>query len=289
METSLVHLAIPLFFALIGVELVAARVLERDVHRFADSIADLSCGIVQQIAEVFLKTALFAGYLWLFAHHRQLDLSAEAPQAWLLCFVGVDFLYYWFHRWSHETGTGWAAHVVHHQSEEYNLTVALRQGALQQALSWVFYLPLALLGFPPLVFLAVSSLNTLYQFWIHTELIGRLGPLEWIMNTPSHHRVHHGANVEYLDRNYAGIFIIWDRLFGSFTPERTPVDYGLTKNIHTFNPVRIAFHDWVAMFRSVAHAGNWRDALGFVFRRPGWSPDGSTLTAPEMQRELATG
>ena len=181
---SLIHLAIPVFFVLIGVELLAARLLERDVYRLADSVSDLSCGILQQVVEVFLKTALFAGYAWLFARHRLFDVPPGAAWAWAACFVGVDFLYYWFHRWSHEVNAGWAAHVVHHQSEEYNLTVALRQGALQPAFSWVFYLPLAVLGFPPAMFLAVSSFNTLYQFWIHTRLIGRLGPLEWVLNTP---------------------------------------------------------------------------------------------------------
>ncbi len=193
-----------------------ARLVERDVYRLADSVTDLSCGILQQVVEVFLKTALFAGYAWLFAAHRLFDVPMDAAWAWAACFVGQDFLYYWFHRWSHEVGAGWAAHVVHHQSEEYNLTVALRQGALQPAFSWVFYLPLAVLGFPPAMFLAVSSFNTLYQFWIHTRLIGRLGPLEWVLNTPSHHRVHHGRNPRYIDRNHGGTLIVWDRLFGTF-------------------------------------------------------------------------
>jgi len=143
---------------------------------------------------VFLKTVLFAGYLFLFERGRLFSIPSTSAWAWALCFLGVDGLYYWFHRWSHEANLGWAAHVVHHQSEEMNLAVALRQGAFQAAFSWVFYLPLALLGFPPLMFLAVSSFNTLYQFWIHTRLIGRLGPLEWVFNTPSHHRVHHGRN-----------------------------------------------------------------------------------------------
>ena len=128
----------------------------------------------------------------------------DAAWAWVACYVGHDFLYYWFHRASHEVNVGWAAHVVHHQSEEYNLAVALRQGALQPAVSWVFYLPLAVLGFPPAMFLAVSSIDTLYQFWIHTRLVGRLGPLEWVLNTPSHHRVHHARNPRYIDSNYGG-------------------------------------------------------------------------------------
>jgi sterol desaturase/sphingolipid hydroxylase (fatty acid hydroxylase superfamily) len=207
MEKSYIQLAIPVFFLLIGVELVAARLLERDAYRFSDSLNDLSCGILQQLLEVFLKTALFAGYAWLFAAHRVCEIPAAAAWAWLACFLGVDFCYYWFHRWSHEVNAGWAAHVVHHQSEEYNLSVALRQGAFQPAFSWLFYLPLALVGFPPAMFLAVSSFNTLYQFWIHTRLVGRLGPLEWLLNTPSHHRVHHARNPKYVDRNHGGTLV----------------------------------------------------------------------------------
>jgi len=286
METSLIHLAIPLFFALIGMELVAARVLERDVYRFADSIADLSCGIVQQIAEVFLKTALFAGYLWLFAHHRLFDLSAEAPTTWLLCFIGVDFLYYWFHRLSHETGAGWAAHVVHHQSEEYNLTVALRQGALQQALSWVFYLPLALLGFPPVVFVAASAFNTLYQFWIHTRLIGRLGPLEWVLNTPSHHRVHHGRNPKYIDRNHGGTLIVWDRLFGTFQAEEEEPVYGITTPLCSANPVRANLQVLVDLADKARRTRRIRVAARLLWARPGWAPPdlGGFSPPPEVDR-----
>ena len=183
----------------------------------------------------------------------------------------------------------WSAHVNHHSSRHFNLSTALRQSWTTPITGPIFWVPLALLGFHPLMILAAQAISLIYQFWIHTELIGRLGPFEWIMNTPSHHRVHHGSNVQYLDRNYAGIFIVWDRLFGSFEPEVSPVDYGLTKNLHSFNPVRIAFHDWTAMLRSVMHAASWCAALGYVFRPPGWSADGSTLTAREMQRRLATG
>ena len=286
MDKGLIELAIPVFFLLIGVEVVAARLLERDAYRFSDSLNDLSCGILQQVLGVFLKTALFAGYAWLFARWRVATIPATAAWAWAACFLGVDFLYYWFHRWSHEVNAGWAAHVVHHQSEEYNLAVALRQSAFQPFFSSVFYLPLALLGFPPAMFLATAALNTLYQFWIHTRLIGRLGPLEWVFNTPSHHRVHHGANVEYLDRNHAGILIVWDRLFGTFEPERARVRYGLTKNIHTFNPLRIAFHEWAAIACDALRPASWRARLGYVFAPPGWSPDGSSLTAPQLRARL---
>jgi sterol desaturase/sphingolipid hydroxylase (fatty acid hydroxylase superfamily) len=286
MDQSAIHLAIPVFFVLIGVELLAARVVERDVYRLADSVNDLSCGILQQVVEVFQKTVLFAGYAWLFADRRLFDVPAGAAWAWLACFVGQDFLYYWFHRWSHEVNAGWAAHVVHHQSEEYNLTVALRQGALQPAFSWVFYLPLAVLGFPPAMFLAVSSFNTLYQFWIHTRLIGRLGPLEWVLNTPSHHRVHHGRNPKYIDRNHGGTLILWDRLFGTFGEEREEPVYGVTRPLASWNPVWANLHHWLGMWDVACRARRPLDKLRILWKPPGWRPDdlGGFVAPPEVDR-----
>ncbi len=273
MDQGTIQLAIPVFFLLIGVEILAARLLERDVYRLSDSVNDLSCGILQQLAEVFFKTALFAGYAGLFASHRLFDVPPGAAWAWAACFLGVDFLYYWFHRWSHEVSAGWAAHVVHHQSEEYNLTVALRQGTFQPAFSWVFYLPLAVLGFPPPMFLAASSFNTLYQFWIHTRLIGRLGPLEWVLNTPSHHRVHHGRNPRYIDRNHGGTLIVWDRLFGTFGAEGDEPVYGITKTLASFNPLWANLHYWVEMWDVARRARRPLDKLRVLWKRPGWRPD----------------
>jgi alkylglycerol monooxygenase len=283
---SYIHLAIPVFFAMIGLEIVAARLVEKDAYRFADSFADLSCGILQQVLEVFLKTALFAGYAWIFAGHRLLDVPASSAWAWAACFLGVDFLYYWFHRWSHEAGAGWAAHAVHHQSEEYNLSVALRQGALQPAFSWVFYLPLALLGFPPAMFLAVSSFNTLYQFWIHTRLVGRLGPLERVLNTPSHHRVHHARNPRYVDRNHGGTLIVWDRIFGTFREEADEPVYGVTKPLASWNPVWANLREWVELWRVARRAGRPLDRLRVLWKRPGWRPDelGGYRPPPDVDR-----
>jgi alkylglycerol monooxygenase len=287
MELGYIQLAIPVFFLLIGVELLAARLLERDVYRLSDSVNDLSCGILQQVADVFLKAALFAGYAWLYARHRLLDLPADRAWAWAACLLGVDFLYYWFHRWSHEVNAGWAAHVVHHQSEEYNLTVALRQGAFQQAFSWVFYLPLALVGFSPAVFLAASSFNTLYQFWIHTRLVGRLGPLEWVLNTPSHHRVHHGRNPRYVDRNHGGTLIVWDRLFGTFAPEEDEPVYGITKPLASWNPVWANLHQWVEIWSLARRAHDPLDRFRVLWKRPGWRPPdlGGYVGPREVDRE----
>ena len=281
---KLIVASIPLFFILIGIEILAARILDRRVYRFADSFADLGCGMIEQLLGVFVKVALFAAYLWLYANARLFDLPEQSWVVFAACFLGVDFLYYWFHRKSHEIGAFWAAHSVHHQSEEYNLSVALRQGAFQSFFSWVFYLPLAVLGFPPVVFITCSALNTLYQFWIHTRLIGKLGPLEWVFNTPSHHRVHHGRNPQYIDRNHAGVFIIWDRMFGSFVQETDEerIRYGIVKQLGTFNLLHSVFHEWIGIFKDVWSAP-WNAKLGYIWRPPGWSHDGSRDTSEAIR------
>jgi alkylglycerol monooxygenase len=275
---NLIVLAIPVFFLLIAIEFAATWQAERRAYRLADAVNDLSCGILQQLIELFLKTLLFGGYIYIYERWRAASLPASSVLVWALCLVGVDFLYYWFHRTSHEVGAVWATHVVHHQSEDFNLAVALRQGAFQGAFSWVFYLPLALLGFPPLVFLTVSSLNTLYQFWIHTETIRSLGPLEWVFNTPSHHRVHHGRNPEYIDRNHAGMFIVWDRMFGSFEPERAPVVYGITTPLRSWNPLWANAHYWVELAGLARRATTVGDRLRVFLKPPGWRP--ATLGGP---------
>src|SRR5687768_16245954 len=276
--------AIPVFFLLILLELVITRVQERDFYSLADSINDMSCGLISQIVEVFIKTALFAGYLFLYQRARVFDIPYSSAWAWVACLVGVDFLYYWFHRKSHEVNAFWAAHVVHHQSEEYNLAVALRQGAFQGAFSWVFYLPLAILGFPPLMFLTVSSIDTLYQFWIHTRAIGKLGPLEWILNTPSNHRVHHGRNPKYIDRNHAGIFIIWDRMFGTYEEEDEEPTYGITTPLASWNPVWANFANWIDLLKKARKTTRLGDRVRLFLKPPGWHPEelGGYVAAPEV-------
>jgi sterol desaturase/sphingolipid hydroxylase (fatty acid hydroxylase superfamily) len=288
--SRLIAYATPVFIALLLLELhltktrlpPGARGYER-----RDTWASLSMGLANVVIAALAKggalALFFAAYEW-----RVFELGTGAA-AWLLLFVAEDFCYYWFHRFHHEVRFLWAAHVNHHSSRHFNLSTALRQSWTTPFTGPVFWVPLALLGFHPFMILTAQAASLIYQFWIHTELIGRLGPLEWVLNTPSHHRVHHGSNVEYLDRNYGGVLIVWDRLFGSFEPERAPVDYGLTKNIRTFDPLRIAFHEWVAMFRDAAHARSWRDRLFHLVQPPGWSPDGSTLTARQMQRRAFAG
>ena len=270
---SYIVLAIPAFFLLIGIELIAVRIAGRNDYRLADSVGDLSCGIVQQLLEVFLKTALFAGYAFVFERLRVATMPSSSGLAWVACFVGVDFFYYWFHRMSHEVNAIWATHVVHHQSEDFNLAVALRQGAFQGCMSWVFYLPLAWMGFPPAMFLTIVSINTLYQFWIHTQLIGRLGPLEGVLNTPSNHRVHHGRNPKYIDRNHGGTLIVWDRLFGTYQAEEEAPAYGITTPLASWNPVWANVHYWVELVGLARRATGLGDRLRVFLKPPGWRPE----------------
>ena len=197
---------------------------------------------------------------------------------WVLLFFADDVSYYWFHRVSHESRVFWASHVVHHSSEHYNLSTALRQ-------TWVpmtyfpFWLWLPLVGFPVWMVLLAQAWSLIYQFWIHTERIRKLPrPLEYVLNTPSHHRVHHGSNEVYLDKNYGGILIIWDRIFGTFTREGERVRYGLTKNIRTFSPVKVAFHEYGAMWGDLKRARSWRERLGVLFKGPGWRPDAPNVS-----------
>lgn len=275
-----IAMAIPVFFLLIGVELWWAKREAREVVRLNDAVADISTGTLQQALGLFTKAAIFAGYAFVYQEWRLFEVPASAVWAWVVCFLGVDFFYYWFHRFSHESNFAWAAHVVHHQSEDYNLSVALRQSALQQFISAPFYWPLALIGFPPAMFLVLSAANTLYQFWIHTEAIRKLGPLERLLNTPSHHRVHHGSNPQYIDRNHGGTLIIWDRLFGTFEPEEEKVIYGVTKPPRSWNPLYANVHYWGELWRLAGAATRWQDRVQIWFRGPGWLPEGVEEAEP---------
>jgi sterol desaturase/sphingolipid hydroxylase (fatty acid hydroxylase superfamily) len=261
--------AIPLYAALIGAEQVALRRRRRRVDR-RDFWASLGMGL-GSVVTINLAMAIvgwwLATVLW---DHRLVDLGTGWA-GWAVALVGWDLIYYWDHRISHEVRFFWASHVNHHSSLEYNLSTALRQPwtAFQTA---ILVAPLALVGVRPDLIVMSGAINLVYQFWIHTEVVGRLGPLEAVLNTPSHHRVHHGSNARYLDRNYGGILIVWDRLFGSFQVEDEPVAYGLTKIIGTYNLWTIAFHEWAALGRDVRRARTLRHRLGHLLRGPGWDP-----------------
>ncbi|NUP08183.1 MAG: sterol desaturase family protein [Polyangiaceae bacterium] len=262
--SSLIWFAIPMFLAtLIGEAwLRRRRKMGFDYKDGATSIGlglgNLLINLAIQGGQLALSTALY--------ELRIVDLGTGAL-VWLLLFFADDFVFYWAHRVSHVCRFFWATHEVHHSSEQFTLTTALRQPWTHLPLL-VFWLPLPLLGFRPEMILAVHTLNLVYQYWIHTELIGRLGVLEWVLNTPSHHRVHHGSNARYLDKNYGGILIVWDRLFGTFQAEDEPVVYGLTKPLERRDIINVAFNEWIAIVRDVARARGLRQAARLVFGHP---------------------
>ena len=249
-----------------------------------DTVASLSLGLANVAISAGAKLLTIPFFAWLYLH-RIADLGRpDQWWSWLLLLFAEDHSYYWFHRTHHEVRVLWAAHVNHHSSEYFNLSTALRQTLLTPFTGPMFWAILPLLGFPPWMVLTAQAWSLLYQFWLHTEAIARLPrPLELVLNTPSHHRVHHGKNVRYLDRNHAGIFIVWDKLYGTFEPEIEKVVYGLTKDIHTFNLFRVGFHEVAAIAVDVRRAPTWRAKLGYLLAPPGWSHDGSTLTARQLR------
>ncbi len=276
--------AIPMFGVFVVTEMLRARHVGDVTYEAKDAAASMTMGFGNTVAK--LLTGGLAVALIAYVHQFRLFDIGYAAWAFVACFFLEDLSYYWFHRISHERRWFWASHVVHHTSQHYNLSTALRQtwtGSIGG--TFIFWLPMAWIGFPPLMIAFFSGLSLVYQFWIHTEAIDRMGPLEWVLNTPSHHRVHHATNPRYLDSNYAGVLIIWDRLFGTFveeTKEDKPI-YGVVSNIHTFNPFRIAFHEWIGMARDVGQAKTWRERLNFAFGPPGWSPDGSRPTSASLK------
>lgn len=274
MEPGLIAYSIPVFFLLIGLELVIDRSKKSGLYRFNDAITNISCGIGSQLTGVFIKTLSFIAYLFIWEKFRIFSEIPNTIPVWIILFIGIDFFYYWFHRLAHEISLFWGSHIVHHQSEEYNFSVALRQGWLQGAFSMWFYLPLALIGFDPFLFVSINALQTLYQFWIHTKTIDRMPAwFEYIFNTPSHHRVHHGVQPKYIDKNHGGTLIIFDRMFGTFQAEEEEVVYGITNHANSWNPVRVNFEYWIDLFRKIFKARNLKDGLKILFGPPGWKPD----------------
>lgn len=243
-----------------------------DYYRVNDSINSLTAGVLSRMIGIIKQ--LFPLTVYVVAY-EQLALFQIEPSwwSWLIAFVLYDFCYYWNHRLGHEMNILWAAHVVHHSSEEYNLTTALRQSG-SSVFSWIFYLPMAILGFDPIVLITVGSLNLIYQFWVHTRHIPKLGWYEWVFVTPSNHRVHHAQNQIYIDRNYGGVFILWDRIFGSFQEELDhdkPI-YGIRKALKSWNPLWANVHVYSQLAKDCWHANRWQDKLLIWFKRTGWRP-----------------
>lgn len=279
--------AVPVFFLLIAIELVFEKIRGTNYYRVNDAINSLSAGVLSRMMDIMHQLLPFTLYALVYQHFSATQLD-NSPLIWLLAFVLYDFLYYWNHRLGHEISLLWAAHVVHHSSEEYNLTTALRQtsGSL---LSWVFYLPMALLGFEPGMVITVAALNLVYQFWVHTRHIAKLGWFEWCFVTPSNHRVHHAQNACYIDKNYGGVFIIWDRLFATFQQEKDdePPIFGIRKALHSWNPVWANLQVYAQLLKDSWHTKKWQDKLRVWLGRTGWRPLDVSVSHPIAKADLA--
>ena len=277
--------AIPVFIALIIVEVFINAKKNLDLYRFNDSAANITMGLGSVVIGLLTKTFAFFVFLWIY----QFRLF-EIPNTWWmwgLLLLADDVTFYWYHRSAHQIRFFWAAHVQHHSSEHMNFSVALRQSWGEPFIKFLFYIWLPFIGFNPVYILIMQSISLVYQFFPHTKLVGKLGPIEWIFNSPSHHRVHHATQVQYLDKNHAGILIIWDRMFGTFQKEKEVPIYGITENINSFSPLKIASHEYVNLWQDIRRAKKFSDKINYLIKPPGWSHDGVNRTSKELQRQLS--
>lgn len=281
---DLIHYAIPGFVLLLLAEVIFSAWDKRGLYDTKDAASSIAMGLGNVAIGLVTKGLIYIVYDFIY-RFRLFTLDAGVWWVWIACFFADDLTYYWFHRISHNVRYFWASHVVHHSSQKYNLSTALRQtwtGNLSGTFLFWGWMPL--LGFHPAMVMSMQAISLIYQFWIHTEAVHKLPrPLEFIFNTPSHHRVHHASDLQYLDRNHAGVLIIWDRMFGTFEPEKERPTYGLTSNIHTYNPLRIATHEWAAMAADLRKSRRWGHVLRYLFGPPGWSHDGSRKTTRELR------
>ncbi len=287
---NLIVYAIPFFALAIVIELVYGIVTGRNTYRLNDAAGSLFMGTLSQ-ARRFVTLGVGGYVYYLITAYFSLPLmDTSFWLTWVLAFVVYDFCYYWLHRISHERTILWASHVAHHQSEDYNLSTALRQTSTGFLLGWIFYIPMYLLGIPAEVVVTVGALNLIYQFWVHSEHIPKLGWYEWVFVTASNHRVHHGQNDAYLDRNYGGVFILWDRFFGTFQEEldEEPCIYGIRGPLRSFNPVKANLHIYIDMFRDCWHAARWQDKLKVWIARTGWQPADVAEKYPRGKNNLDT-
>lgn len=288
LQDDLSLFALPLYLAAVLVEAWHAQRHQLGRYRLGDTLASFSMLAASAIVELLPRLLALAAFVYLHEVSPLRDVIGRQWWAWLLLFVLDDFSYYWFHRANHEVRLLWAGHVNHHSSQYLNFGTALRQGVGERVHKFLFWMWLPLLGFDPAMIVTVISLNLFYQFWIHTRAVGKLHPwIEAVFNTPSHHRVHHGSNVRYLDRNHGGVLIIWDRLFGTFADERDdePVVYGLTTNIDSDNPWTVLSHEYRAIWRDLRRANHWGDRLRILFLAPGWSADGPDKRASVLRAQ----
>ncbi len=281
---------LPIFLLAVGLEFLLDRERHLNLYQGKDTKASFWMLLFAFAVELAPKLLAFAAFYYLHEISPLRDVVQRQWWAWVLLFFVDDFAYYWFHRLNHEVRILWAGHVPHHSAIKMNFATALRQGVGERAHKFLFWAPLPLLGFDPLMIFTMISINLFYQFWVHTELVDRLPrAIEFVFNTPSHHRVHHASNIRYLDCNHAGVLILWDRLFGSFSEEKRserPV-YGLTENITSYRPIDVATHEYQAIWKDVKRSKTWSDKLKYIFHAPGWSHDGADKRAKILRGKLS--
>ncbi|GAB3322849.1 sterol desaturase family protein [Haliea atlantica] len=290
LQDDLSLFALPLYLAAVALEAWYSARHRLDRYRLSDSLTSFGMLALAGLAELLPRLLALAAFVYLHEVSPLRDVVERQWWAWLLLILLDDFTYYWFHRANHEVRLLWAGHVNHHSSRYLNFATALRQGVGERVPKFLFWLWLPLLGFDPAMIITVISINLFYQFWIHTQSVGRLHPwIEAVFNTPCHHRVHHGSNVRYLDRNHGGMLIVWDRLFGTFAPEtdEEPVRYGLTRNLDNDGIWNVLTHEYRALARDLRRAPDWRARLRYLFDAPGWQHDGPDRRSKTLRADVA--
>lgn len=284
-EQFLYFISTPIYVLLIGGEIVFSHIHDRRYYSTKGTLMNVWMSVLNMGVDLLLRGFVFIFLAWFFQFRVT---SIETPWIyWTMLLLAEDFIFYWLHRVDHYCRLFWAVHVTHHSSEEFNLTVGFRSSVLQPLYRFIWFIPLALLGFRPIDILMMYVATQVYGIIIHTQFVGKLGFLEWFMSTPSHHRVHHGSNVPYLDKNMGMVLIIWDRMFGTFREETEEVKYGLTKNLgQPYHPVKTVFHEWADILRDLRKPAPLKAKFMYVFGPPGWSHDGSRKTSSQLRREL---
>jgi len=286
---NLIHYAIPFFAITLFIEVIVDAREKTNSYETKDAITSITMGLGNVALGLISKVLVFAAFIFIYNNFRLFTIPFSW-WAWILILFAEDFSYYWMHRVSHTNRFFWASHVIHHSSQRYNLSTALRQSWTGGFMTFIFWLWLPLLGFHPVMILAQMSISLIYQYWIHTERIKKMPNwFEAVFNTPSHHRVHHATNPQYLDRNHAGIFIIWDRWFGTHQPEVEKPTYGLVKNISSFNPLYVAFHEWISLFRDVfTSKTSFTNRLKYLIKPPGWKHDNTGVISSDLRKDWET-
>jgi sterol desaturase/sphingolipid hydroxylase (fatty acid hydroxylase superfamily) len=286
-EGLLLMITVPVYVLVIGTELVWSYIHEKKYYSAKGTMANVYLSALNFSLDILVRVACLAVLQFFFQFRfTGIDKGLHPVLYWVTLLVAQDFMFYWLHRVDHYCRFFWAVHVTHHSSEEFNLTVGFRSSVFQPLYRFIYFIPLSLVGFEPLDTLFMYAATQIYGILIHTRTVGKLGPVEWIFSTPSHHRVHHASNVRYLDKNMGMVLIIWDRFFGTFEAESEEVRYGLTTNIGTYHPVKMVFHEWAAITRDLRKGHTLRHKLMYVFGPPGWSHDGKTKTSNQLRAEL---